>query len=160
MSRQFYNHEDNVMPRHRFTKQRRLPGVRETGTLMGFDGDYVLGGMDKHNKKTMDECRSMLGNSFCAPVVTWLLNHWAVAAQVFQALAPAGAGLNTVELSMPWTDADAYVARIEPVSMYEIQLASSYLRLSDHSSDIRIGFGVLFQPSCWPRASTQSRCWT
>ena len=75
-------------------------------------------------------------------------------------LAPPESGLAMVELPSPWTDSDKYISRIGPIDPQETALVRRYINLGDHSSDIRLDFGVPFRPHSWPRASLQSRCWT
>ncbi len=158
-SRQVYNYEDRVMLFNPLTGARRLPNVTECEILMGFDANYTLGGFKKITGRVLDECRSFLGNTFCVPVVTWILSHWLVRIKYAEEPCPAETGLNLLFLPRPWSEQDLFCKRSHPVSTRECQLVSNYLSIADHSTDVRIDFGIPHRPMSWPRACLQSRCW-
>jgi hypothetical protein len=126
-SRQVYNYEDRVMLFNPLTGARRLPNVTACEILMGFDANYTLGGFKKITGRVLDECRSFLGNTFCVPVVTWILSHWLVRIKYADELCPPETGLNLLSLPKPWSEQDLFCKRSHPVSTRECQLVPNYL---------------------------------
>merc|ERR1712086_1150046 len=76
---QVYQYEDRHMIRNVVTLERRLPSAEVKERLMGYDAGYSAAAL-KHSGSDVprsalahdDTRHSLLGNSFCCPVVAWL----------------------------------------------------------------------------------------
>jgi hypothetical protein len=148
----------------------RQPSANEREVLMGFRRDYTLAAVassryssDKVNAEY--ERKALMGNSFSAQVVAWLLAHVLLQFELITRL-PTPDELATgipLELASPPVEGE-----VEPVECTGDEqdrppgliLARRIVGLAGHrGSDVRISQDSTAAPESWPRAEVPAPWW-
>ena len=157
---QVYQYEDSAM----VTKPdstKRLPSIAERELLMGFDLGYTKAAMT--GKETPRQqfvmAAQLIGNSFCVPVISFLVSELLLAQNhVKKPLAPE-LGL-AIKLSPGTWSSTASFKPGESETQSSKELVWEHLRTAERGgSDVRLDVNIPFRPKAWPRAGIRSSMW-
>ena len=143
---------------------RRVPSISERELLMGFDRDYTSAAFSEKESTRLKfvEAAQMIGNSFCVPVVAYLVAELLLASKQVSEPLPPELGLAFKVCEPPWSSKPVFTSGTPPeASPEQKQLVWEYLRRAEKGgSDVRLGLNIPFRPKAWPRAGIKSHLWT
>ena len=143
--------------------QRRVPSISERELLMGFDRDCIAAAFDEKEsaRKKFAEAAQLLGNTFCVPVVAYLVAELLYVTKHLSAPLPPEVGLAFKACGKPWSSEPVFTAGQGCDTPQSQQLVWEFLRRAEKGgSDVRLGLNIPFRPKAWPRAGISSRLWT
>ena len=157
---QVYQYEDHAMVRD-ITGVLRLPSISERELLMGFDRDYTTAAFSEKtsHRERFVTAAQMVGNSFCVPVISYLVAECLMAEQLIKVPLPPELGLAFKQPPQHWSS-HAEFKPGEGETQSSKELVWEHLRIAERGgSDVRLDVNVPFRPKAWPRAGIQSNMW-
>ena len=143
---------------------RRVPSESERELLMGFDRGYLAAAFDEKMtaRRRFIEAAQMLGNSFCVPVVAYIVTELLHSEKHLSEPLPPEVCLALKAYDKPWSSKPVFTTGHEGSDTEQSrELVWQFLRRAEKGgSDVRLGLNIPFRPKAWPRAGIPSRLWT
>ena len=157
---QVYQYEDFAMLQNE-DGSRRLPSQTERELLMGFDKDYTSAAVsEKQGPRTVFVTTAQLiGNSFCVPVIAFLVSELLLALELTEDPIPPELGLALKQASSTWSSSASFHPG-ESDTQSSRELVWEHLRRAERGgSDVRLDVNIPFRPKAWPRAGIRASRW-